>query len=444
MFQGGFETQYSRLERRAKGEYRRCRAVTFLWPSQGMHSTIRPENRVKRMLVMNALCHTALHYFASGTPLVLATMMDQQGSVPRTAGARMLVLPGGGIWGTVGGGRYEAEAIAAAMDLHAKAPALPESGPEGKRPGYVLEYSLRGVTDMDMICGGALTLLLEYLPPSRDMRRIFALGKEAEQAGESFVFISRFTRSAEAFFDSKSGGLGETLRQGRGRYWRAEVERFSLPFQGGQLEPHTASMPMEAVRAARAHAGSAPHHMELEGVEYLLEQIPQPYRLVLFGGGHVSRAVAALAHNVDFHTTVVDDRQEFANAERFPDSRVRVLPSLGEEDCSTLLADFKTGDSDGLVIVTRGHSHDREALAAALKTRAGYIGMIGSRSKRAAVYASLRDAGVSQERLDAVHSPIGLAIGAETPEEIAVSIVGELIQWRKHSRDARDGNSGTA
>jgi xanthine dehydrogenase accessory factor len=149
-------------------------------------------------------------------------------------------------------------------------------------------------------------------------------------------------------------------------------------------------------------------------------------RAFLFGAGHVARPTAQLAAMVGFAVSVADDRGEFANAERFPDAdEIRVLDSF--ENSFTGL---ELGRDDYVVILTRGHLYDKTVLAQALKTRAGYIGMIGSRSKRNTIYAALFEEGVSQADIDRVHSPIGISIDAETPEEIAVSIIGEMIQHR--------------
>jgi xanthine dehydrogenase accessory factor len=146
----------------------------------------------------------------------------------------------------------------------------------------------------------------------------------------------------------------------------------------------------------------------------------------LFGAGHVSLQVARLAKIVDFHTVVLDDRHEFANRERFAGADdIQVLSSF-EEACGDLDID---ADSC-LVILTRGHLHDKTVLRQALGTQAGYIGMIGSRRKRDLIYTALRAEGFSAGDLNKVHCPIGLAIGAQTPEEIAVSIVAELIRFR--------------
>ncbi len=146
----------------------------------------------------------------------------------------------------------------------------------------------------------------------------------------------------------------------------------------------------------------------------------------LFGAGHVSREVAVLARRVGFGIIVLDDRVEFASRERFPDADgVTVL-----ETFESAFRDLPVDGNGFIVILTRGHAHDKTVLAGALRTDARYIGMIGSKRKRAAIYAALEDEGFTRADLDRVYSPIGIAIGAETPEEIAVSIVAELIQVR--------------
>ena len=139
---------------------------------------------------------------------------------------------------------------------------------------------------------------------------------------------------------------------------------------------------------------------------------------------HVALEVAAIAERVGFRTVVLDDRAEFANRERFPHSEVIVLESFDA------LPELLIDDNSYIVIVTRGHLNDGRMLEFALNTDAGYIGMIGSRIKRDLLYKNLMENGYEAGALAAVHSPIGLNIGAETPAEIAVSIVAELIAVR--------------
>ncbi len=148
-------------------------------------------------------------------------------------------------------------------------------------------------------------------------------------------------------------------------------------------------------------------------------------RLILCGGGHVSLEVAHIAARLEFALTVIDDRAEFANAERFPmAAQVLCMPFL------EALEQVGGGENDYFVILTRGHAFDRTCLEWVLGHRRAYVGMIGSRIKVAAVMGALREAGVPQEELDRVHSPVGLDIGAQTPAEIAVSIAAELVQER--------------
>lgn len=162
-------------------------------------------------------------------------------------------------------------------------------------------------------------------------------------------------------------------------------------------------------------------------LEVFVEPIlPQPV-LYIFGGGHVSMALAQAAHNVGFALGVVDDRETFANAQRFPMAR-EIFASYEEA-----FAKIVPGPSTYLVIVTRGHRDDMRVLAWAAKTEARYIGMIGSKRKVLSVYKALEAEGIPAERLERVRAPVGLEIGALTPEEIAISITAELVAIRRNA-----------
>ncbi len=129
---------------------------------------------------------------------------------------------------------------------------------------------------------------------------------------------------------------------------------------------------------------------------------------------------------VDFFTVVVDDRADFANRERFPSADRIVVP----DSFAGAFGDLSVDEDSYIVIMTRGHLHDRTVLEQALRTRAGYVGMIGSKKKVAETFRALQEEGFSPDDLARVHAPIGLSIGAETPEEIAMSIAAQLIQVR--------------
>jgi xanthine dehydrogenase accessory factor len=171
-------------------------------------------------------------------------------------------------------------------------------------------------------------------------------------------------------------------------------------------------------------------------LEVFVEPIlPQPV-LYIFGGGHVSMALAGSAHTAGFAIEVVDDREAFANRQRFPMAR-EVYTSY--EDA---FAKIQPNASSYLVIVTRGHKDDMRVLAWAVRTEARYIGMIGSKRKVLSVYRALQKEGHNPEEFERMHAPVGLDIGALTPEEIAISITAELIAVRRGAKDLPHKSAG--
>ncbi len=158
----------------------------------------------------------------------------------------------------------------------------------------------------------------------------------------------------------------------------------------------------------------------------LLEWLHPAKTVYIFGGGHVGVCVAHLADYVHFRVVALDDREEFVSRERFPSADERIAL----ESFPTAFSHLHMDQDSYVVIVTRGHSHDRTILAQALRTDASYIGMIGSKRKNHLIFQALLREGFTAEDLQRVHAPIGLPIGGETPEEIGVSIVAEMIQAR--------------
>lgn len=152
-----------------------------------------------------------------------------------------------------------------------------------------------------------------------------------------------------------------------------------------------------------------------------IQPLIRPGRALIYGGGHVARALAALLVNLDFDPLVMDDRPEFADPARFPGAQARLVSF--DDPVPAQAEDF-------VVIMTRGHQHDYQVLCRALGSPARYIGLIGSRHKIAATRDRLLAEGFTQADFDRVHTPIGLAIGAQTPQEIAVSIAAQMIACR--------------
>ena len=160
-------------------------------------------------------------------------------------------------------------------------------------------------------------------------------------------------------------------------------------------------------------------------MEFFIEPLTIQDHLIIFGAGHVGLALAKLAYEVGFEYTVIDDREEFANRDRFPDALEIVVDNMGE------YADgLECYPSDFIAIMTRGHVNDYEVIKGIIGKPYRYLGMIGSISKRNEIYSKLGETGISDDLIKQVYSPIGLKIGGETPEEIAVSIVAELVKVR--------------
>lgn len=339
---------------------------------------------------MNNLLSTLNSWLDSKNNVVSATIATSEGSTPRTAGSKMLVLAGGKMAGTVGGGLVEAQVLREAARVHAEG---------GVR---LLDFDLTGelAAGADMICGGKLRVFLERLVPVADS----ALFRELEaciERGKRCLTLTSLDTAARTLLGPREVLAGAPLPP--------EVLETALA-QGASIQ---------APILLRTHAG-----------RWFLEPWAAPDPLFIAGAGHVSRPTAQMATMAGFSVTVLDDRPDFANRDRFPWAQEIVVTP----DLDSCLDDRAIGPEASLVIVTRGHVHDGAVLAKALRTDAGYIGMIGSRRKRDAIYARLRQDGFTDGDIARVRCPIGLEIGAETPEEIAVSIVAELIQERAKRR----------
>ena len=151
--------------------------------------------------------------------------------------------------------------------------------------------------------------------------------------------------------------------------------------------------------------------------------------VLIFGAGHIAVCLSKLAKMVGFRVIIIDDREEFANKERFPEA-----DEIIAEDTEKALRHLNIAPSTYIIVVTRGHLKDEEVLASVVRSSAAYIGMIGSYKKNATVFQHLKEQGISAQELKKVHAPIGMDIGAQTPEEIAVSIIAEIIQVRRKKK----------
>jgi xanthine dehydrogenase accessory factor len=335
----------------------------------------------------------------AGEPLVLATILTHRGSTPRTSGAKMVVRADRRIIGTIGGGLVEAQVIERACAVFDTGLTVIEH--------FALDADQ--ADGMDMICGGNLSVLLELVAADLENRQLFERLRSVLSKGMTGLVVTPIPDDAGPGLRPK-----KCLIESDGT---VTGKRLFTAFDPTVL---FSAIPPERRPTTISH----------EGRRLYLEPLATADKLVLFGAGHVSQSVARCAKAVGFHITVVDDRPEFANAERFAwADEIRVPGSF-----NNVIDAMAIDRHSYIVIVTRGHLHDRDLLGQALKTRAGYIGMIGSKRKRDAIYDSLLADGVSRTEINRVHSPIGLDIDAETPEEIAISIVAELIAVRASHR----------
>jgi len=177
----------------------------------------------------------------------------------------------------------------------------------------------------------------------------------------------------------------------------------------------------ERIRSLKA---TVPIERGLEDVEVIIEQVVPSTKIIIFGAGHVGKAVTDISARMGWDITIIDDRMEFLD--RVEESEVRI--NKINEPFADVLKKVGVNKTSALVIVTRGHQFDEICLEESLETEAFYIGMIGSRRRVASIVRKLREKGIAQERLATVHAPIGIEINARTPQEIAIAIIAEIIK----------------
>lgn len=314
---------------------------------------------------------------SAGKDVVLVTITAASGATPRGAGARMLVGADGRLCGTIGGGAVEYRAIQLAQTV------LEERSSTQK------DFSLTrdDVQNLGMICGGAVEVFFHYLPAG-DTNTI-QLAQDAER---------RFSVREDLWLLSDiSGGGTLTL------FGRSDSPSWLLPYLSRR-----------------------PRRFVHDGRDLFLEQISFSERVYIFGGGHVAQKLVPVLSSVGFRCVVMDDRPEFTDPSLFPAAEQILNVDF------TRLSDFiSLTNADYACVMTRGHAYDTLVQAQILRFSPCYIGVIGSASKAAGVRKALiEDHGFKDEDVDRITTPIGLKIGAETPEEIAVSIAAQLIAVR--------------
>lgn len=317
-----------------------------------------------------------------GESLVLVTVIASSGAAPRGAGARMLVGTDGRICGTIGGGAVELRSEHIAISVL------------NERRSDVYHFSLtkNDVQDLGMICGGEVNVFFHYIPAG-DANTIL-IAEEIEShynAGEDLWLILEISDGGSLGLYSKKKGFFD----------------IDVPDWVSGLLPRHSQRQM------------------CEGRDFYIEQIYTSGKVYIFGCGHVAQELVPVLQHLDFRCVAMDDRPEFASPSVIPSAESVILIDFEK------IADFVTiRDEDYVCIMTRGHAFDLTVQVQILKTPACYIGVIGSAAKKASVYNRLYEMGFTKADTDRITSPIGLAIKAETPAEIAISIAGQMIEQR--------------
>jgi xanthine dehydrogenase accessory factor len=342
---------------------------------------------------MREILGEVLDQLESGKEFALVTLVSERGSTPRAAGAQMLVRADGSIAGTIGGGLLEATMMGQAREVIE----------QGRSRVTSMALSGRSIDAEEMLCGGQAHVLIAHVPagdpPLLAVGRAFAQAiRERRRAWMFTILVRDEDRVAVSY--CLLGENGATVG-----------------------EP-----PLEPAELRRLVARIGVHSMASlpDGREAHMESVEPPAVAVICGAGHVSQALAPIAERAGFQAVVLDDRPQFANRERFPQASAVVVATSFDD----AFAEVPVDEHSYVVIVTRGHTHDYSVLVQALRTQARYVGLMSSKGKFKRMRQALEEEGFSHDEIARVHSPIGLSIGAETPAELAVSIVAEMIAVR--------------
>jgi xanthine/CO dehydrogenase XdhC/CoxF family maturation factor/CTP:molybdopterin cytidylyltransferase MocA len=354
--------------------------------------------------------HTLIGELENKRRPVLATVLATRGSAPQVPGASALFSGRGLLSGTLGGGILEGDATRKAMQIH------------GKRTSLVYTFGLDAdfSSSEGAICGGSATILLDA-DPGRSLQVFRELEKSIGN-GIPGVLLTRITGSDKI----------EIKRQ-----WFASGDPDLKP--KGHPDEHPASAEWKNLWAemdACLAEGKCTYRQRSDAPAVFLEPVRPLPKLLIAGAGHIGRALAHLGNLLDFEVTVLDDRKEYANARNIADADRLIVEPVGKA-----MQEIRPGPDTHVVIVTRGHRDDTEALRACISWDVPYIGMIGSRKK----IRTMRENFLSHDwatasQFDRVYAPVGLEIGSKTVQEIAVSIAAQLIQARNDSKKSYPGN----
>lgn len=368
---------------------------------------------------MNEVFAEARRLLSEGSRPILATVVATRGSTPQKPGARLLVRADGSIAGTLGGGCVEADVVIEARRL------LTAEAPAAALRQFVLDEDI-AFRD-GLVCGGSMVILLEPLEASA---WIPILGEIlAARAGRGdCALATRFAVSEDAVRryvplvrnrardESCEPSAEPVAPEIHGRLFIRDGGASTGTLGDAALDRSASDLAAFLMPRGRDDWINAP-----DGSRVFVEGFTTPPTVVIAGGGHVGKAVYTLASFVGFRTIIVDDRPEFANTNRFPKAAEVVVDAFDRG-----IARLPLGPNHYVLVATRGHKLDDEALLAAARSKAGWIGLLGSRRKAVLIFRRLFEAGVTEERIRAIRAPVGLDLGGRRPEDIALSIIAEI------------------
>jgi xanthine dehydrogenase accessory factor len=332
--------------------------------------------------------------------IALVTVISTAGSTPGKVGYKMLVsAENSETMGTVGGGLTEAQLIKMAVSMLP----VPDS--------QVFRFDFGGTQEDEKgICGGSAEFLVETFDKKS---------------------LSLFEKLSTAIASGEKGVLISILSPGRPpeKIFLKDTERIDT-VTGIKFSQDV----ITSIKGLAAEEQPA-KKLSGDGFEVFVETVPGGPPLIIFGAGHLSCHISRYAKSLNFTVTVCDDRYQYANKERFPDADHIIV-----ENFERAFDRIHIDRNSYVVIVTRGHKYDQIILEQALGTNAKYIGMIGSKRKTLTILKRLNEKGIPERVLNRVYSPIGISIGAVTPEEIALSIVSELVKIRRIGDRPRTGH----
>ncbi len=348
---------------------------------------------------MTQVIQEAVRLLSHGEPFVLATVVRTIGSTPQYPGAQIIVQQGGKLYGTIGGGCVEG-------DVWQQAQKILQSGSGAQLREYVLNEDI-AMRD-GLVCGGTMYLFLEPIRSGALVQPLLEEVLRAYMGGTAVVLATLVTTAASSSVQAGSKIVVHTDGTAKGSLGAPYLDQFAR---------ETAQLIFAA--------GGSRYAETTQGDALFLTAFVAPPSLVLLGGGHIGKAVARIAATLGFGIHVVDNRQQFANKERFPEAETTIVC-----DFASWTDHLAVTANSFIVIATSGHKSDDLALETALRTPARYIGMIGSKRKSQCLCRHMLERGIAGERVGEVRTPVGLDIGAVSPEEIAVSIMAEIILER--------------